>query len=91
MDLEEQIQKLEEQFKLAEKDVVADMGEEAWESGGWVEIAYNIASLGGPEISLEAKREFLRCQGVTASPVSAWDHSIFPKTDDEPEDWLSHG
>lgn len=69
LSLEEQIGLLWEAFRLAEQDVKPEVGEEAWEGGGWAEIARAVASL-TEGVSAEARSEFLRMQGLAGDGPS---------------------
>lgn len=64
LSLEEQIRALEREYDGACADTAADQGEAVVDGGGWVELARAVADLAGPEISEEARREFLRMQGL---------------------------
>jgi hypothetical protein len=62
--LDEQIDSLQREFDAACQDTAADQGDDIVECGGWVDLARATVDLAGPEIEPEAKREFLRMQGL---------------------------
>jgi hypothetical protein len=62
--LDEQIEQLREQIAAAERDTIADQGDEVLDAGGWVEVTRAVLDLAGPEISDEAKREVRRMSGL---------------------------
>jgi hypothetical protein len=64
MTLDEQISALQAFYDTACADTAADQGEEIVDCGGWVELARATVDLAEPHISTEAKREFLRMQGI---------------------------
>jgi hypothetical protein len=64
MTLEKQIEFLQDAYDVACKDTIADQGEEIVDTGGWSEIAQAIVDLAPDRIGDEAKREFLRMQGI---------------------------
>ena len=53
----------------AEHDVKGDMGEEAWEQGGWYEIVQTIAMDANTQ---DLGEEFCRRHGVTYRPSPRW-------------------
>jgi hypothetical protein len=53
---EDRLAELETEYQSAEEDVKEDCGEEAWDGGGWLEVAISIASLYPQEVA----EEFLR-------------------------------
>jgi hypothetical protein len=64
MTLDQQISALQAFFDTACADTAADQGEEIVDCGGWVELARAAVDLAEAHISAEAKREFLRMNGV---------------------------
>jgi hypothetical protein len=95
--LGEQIQQLEKEYRTAEKDVINDVGEDVLNSGGYSEVAHAVAQGAGPEISVEARSEFLRMQGLSTeftpfgngtrqSSASPYHQASGRSLDDE-EDW----
>lgn len=54
----DRLAELEAEYQSAESDVKEDCGEEAWDGGGWLEVAVSIA-LAYPQ---EVAEEFLRRQ-----------------------------
>jgi hypothetical protein len=58
---------LQADYDAACADTAADQGEEIVDCGGWVELACATVSLAAPDISAEAKREFLRMNGIERS------------------------
>jgi hypothetical protein len=64
VDLERQVALLEGEYEAACGDCAADMGEEAVDQGGWVELARAVAAMPPEGVTEEAVVEFLRRQGL---------------------------
>lgn len=68
MTLDDQITQLQNEYDETEAGYKDDLGEEEGEaildSGAWVDVARQVVQFAGPEITEEAKREFLRTHGL---------------------------
>ena len=69
LSVEEQVESLQQAYDQACADTIGDQGEEIVDRGGWAEIARAVADLAGPEVSRQARHEFLRCQGLALRSV----------------------
>ena len=62
--IDEQIDSLQREFAAACQDTAADQGQDAVDNGGWIDLARATVDLAAPDITDEAKREFLRMHGL---------------------------
>jgi hypothetical protein len=76
--LDEQVQRLLDTIDTAERDVKGNMGDDAWETGGWVDVTRSMIDLAGPEISDEAKRQVRRMTGLVDVEAGERDDEIRP-------------